>query len=162
MTGADLVINYTSLSGILIQLYRVVLTLMVSVLFRFNTAAVLTRAPELKNFTHHELVREYGYVRRNNFCSNSPPTKVTNKMVKKSKLLAALDAHKGKDYKLEKQKILQKKAEKRKKTKQREQSEDTEEGEEKPEAKKSIVEPDGSEGWESDESENAAPAAVCV
>lgn len=83
-------------------------------------------------------------------------------MVKKSKLLAALDAHKGKDYKLEKQKILQKKAEKRKKTKQREQSEDTEEGERKTEAKKSIVEPDGSEDWESDEGENAAPTAVRV
>lgn len=81
-------------------------------------------------------------------------------MVKKSKLLAALDAHKGKDYKLEKQKILQKKAEKRKKTKQPEQSEDTEEGEKKTEAKGSIVQPDaGSEGWESDKSENAAVGA---
>lgn len=82
-------------------------------------------------------------------------------MVKKSKLLAALDAHKGKDYKLEKQKILQKKAEKRKKTKQGKQSEDIEEGENETEAKESVVQPDaGSEGWESDESENAAPAAV--
>lgn len=82
-------------------------------------------------------------------------------MVKKSKLLAALDAHKGKDYKLEQQKILQKKAEKRKKTKQREQSEDTKERESKTEAKESIVQPAaGSEGWESDESEKAAPAAV--
>lgn len=82
-------------------------------------------------------------------------------MVKKSKLLAALDAYKGKDYKLEKQKILQKKAEKRKNEKQREQSEDTEEGEKKTKAKKSIVQPDaGSEGWESSESENAAPATV--
>lgn len=82
-------------------------------------------------------------------------------MVKKSKLLAALDAQKGKDYKLEKQKILQKKAEKRKKTKQREQSKDREERESKTETKESIVQPDaGSEGWESDESEKAAPAAV--
>lgn len=77
-------------------------------------------------------------------------------MVKKSKLLAALDAHKGKDYKLEKQKILQKKAEKRKKTKQPEQSEDTEEEEKK----ESVVQPDGgSEGWESDKSDNAAVRA---
>lgn len=84
-------------------------------------------------------------------------------MAKKSKLLAALEAHKGKDYKLEKQKILQKKAEKRKKTKQREQSKDTEEGEKTPEDKESIVQPDAvSEGWESDESENVAPAAVRV
>ena len=43
-------------------------------------------------------------------------------MVKKSKLLAALDAHKGTDYRLGKQKILQKKAEKRKKRKEAEQS----------------------------------------
>ncbi|MCJ1256115.1 rRNA-processing protein and EBNA1-binding protein ebp2 [Lignoscripta atroalba] len=39
-------------------------------------------------------------------------------MVKKSKLLAALDAHKGRDHKLEKQKKLQKEAEKRKQSKQ--------------------------------------------
>lgn len=82
-------------------------------------------------------------------------------MVKKGKLLAALDSHKGKDYKLEKQKILQKKAEKRKKTKQREQSEDTDKREGKIEAKESIVQLDaGSEGWESDKSEKAAPAVV--
>lgn len=84
-------------------------------------------------------------------------------MAKKSKLLAALDAHKGKDYKLEKQKILQKKAEKRKKTKQPEQSEDKQEGEEKTEAKESIVQPDaGSEGWESNQSENAAVRAWTI
>jgi rRNA-processing protein EBP2 len=35
-------------------------------------------------------------------------------MAKKSKLLAALDAHKGRNYELERQKGLQKKAEKRK------------------------------------------------
>ena len=38
-------------------------------------------------------------------------------MAKKSKLLAALDAHKGRNYELERQKSLQKKAEKRKKAK---------------------------------------------
>ena len=37
-------------------------------------------------------------------------------MVRKSRLIAALDAHKGKDYRLEKQKILQKNAAKRKRT----------------------------------------------
>jgi rRNA-processing protein EBP2 len=36
-------------------------------------------------------------------------------MVKRSKLLAALDAHKGRDYKSEKHKALQKQANKRKK-----------------------------------------------
>lgn len=81
-------------------------------------------------------------------------------MVKKSKLLAALDAHKGKDYKLEKQKMLQRKAEKRKKTKHPEQSEDAEKEGKNPEAKVSVVQPDaGSEGWESDKSENAAVRA---
>ena len=36
-------------------------------------------------------------------------------MAKKSKLLAALDAHKGRDYQVEKQKELQKKAKRKKK-----------------------------------------------
>lgn len=110
---------------------------------------------------YHELSYEITRARKNIFYPNSFSTNVATKMVKKGKLLAALDSHKGKDYKLEKQKILLKKAEKRKKTKQREQSEDTDKREGKTEAKESVVQPDsGSEGWESDKSEKAAPAAV--
>ncbi|MCJ1478801.1 rRNA-processing protein and EBNA1-binding protein ebp2 [Lambiella insularis] len=68
-------------------------------------------------------------------------------MARKSKLLAALDAHKGRDYKLEKQKSLQKKAEKRKRSKQVVQH--TENGH------KSVPQPgEESAGWESDESED--------
>ena len=45
-------------------------------------------------------------------------------MAKKSKLLSALDAHKGRSFKLEKQKKLQRAAEKRKHLKTVEQEED--------------------------------------
>jgi rRNA-processing protein EBP2 len=44
--------------------------------------------------------------------------KKNDKMVKKSKLLAALDAHKGRDFDKERQKKLAKAAEKRKSKKQ--------------------------------------------
>ncbi|MCJ1393188.1 rRNA-processing protein and EBNA1-binding protein ebp2 [Xylographa bjoerkii] len=76
-------------------------------------------------------------------------------MARKSTLLAALDAHKGKDYKLERQKSLQKNAAKRKRTKAaaKELTEDT-----IPEAQAvhngvQTQRDQGSEGWESDESE---------
>lgn len=52
-------------------------------------------------------------------------------MAKKSKLLSALDAHKGRDFEKERQKKLQKAAEKRKRSKaeQQEEDSDAEEGE---------------------------------
>lgn len=52
-------------------------------------------------------------------------------MAKKSKLLLALDAHKGRDYDAEKQKKLVKSAEKRKKAKKAEDDDDAEEEGEK-------------------------------
>ena len=66
-------------------------------------------------------------------------------MAKRSKLLAALDAHKGRDFKVEHQKKQQKQAERRKRSKAT-----------KPDAEPGNVENDGeSDGWESDESEVA-------
>lgn len=78
-------------------------------------------------------------------------------MPRKSNLLAALDAHKGRDYKLEKQKGLQKKAEKRRKSKAAVQTTAgdsvatpaTENSETVPQRE------EGSKGWESEESEDA-------
>ena len=84
-------------------------------------------------------------------------------MAKKSKLLAALDAHKGRDYKLEKQKKLQKQAERRKTSKVSKDASDGESiGEDgaQLDGKKSRLEEE-SDGWESDESEEAAPIEVC-
>lgn len=119
------------------------------------------KLPAFKYILRNKLSTPYHKLRMEIIIFNSFRTNVATKMVKKSKLLAALGAHKGKDYKLEKQKILQKKAEKRKKIKQREVSADTEGTESKTEAKESVLQPDaGSEGWESDESENAAPTVV--
>ncbi|KAI9736139.1 MAG: rRNA-processing protein and EBNA1-binding protein ebp2 [Cirrosporium novae-zelandiae] len=54
-------------------------------------------------------------------------------MAKKSKLFAALDAEKGRDYKLEKQKKLQKQAEKRKRIKLQQQVEEQDEWEDEDE-----------------------------
>ncbi|MCJ1403730.1 rRNA-processing protein and EBNA1-binding protein ebp2 [Xylographa trunciseda] len=78
-------------------------------------------------------------------------------MARKSKLLAALDAHKGRDYKLERQKTLQKNAEKRKRTKEAAQDV-TDDAIPEVEADGDDVEAqldEESEGWESDESEAA-------
>ena len=82
-------------------------------------------------------------------------------MAKKGKLLTALDAHRGRDYNLEKQKKQQKQAAKKKRTKDPE----SDLGE------KEIVEAQAngtpfmpeieSDGWESDESEAAQAIAVC-
>lgn len=87
-------------------------------------------------------------------------------MAKKSKLLAALDAHKGRDYRLEKQKKLQKQAAKRKKARLQTQSTEAEiEHEEETTADVPVngtghdLE-DESEGWESDESEDALSQTV--
>ena len=84
-------------------------------------------------------------------------------MAKKSKLLAALDAHKGKDYKLEKQKALRKKAARRKAVKESRSSSADENavgdgnqlGNGVPE-----IQAD-SEGWESD-NDAGEPHAVCT
>ncbi|KAL9130878.1 MAG: hypothetical protein Q9175_006914 [Cornicularia normoerica] len=81
-------------------------------------------------------------------------------MAKKGKLLAALDAHKSRDYKLEKQKKLQKQAAKKKRTKapgsnlEEKGSVDTQANgiPSMPEAE--------SDGWESDKSEAAGATAI--
>ena len=81
-------------------------------------------------------------------------------MAKKSKLLTALDAHKGRDYRLDKQKKLQKQAIKKKKSNTELQKQG--------EYDEPIPAPSGSiaqlglesEGWESDESENAVDVTV--
>ena len=83
-------------------------------------------------------------------------------MPKKSKLLAALDAHKGKDYKLEKQKKLQKQAGKRKKLKHI--SEEPPIGDTDTTIDVNGIIPqldEGSEGYETDESGDA-PVAVSL
>ena len=87
-------------------------------------------------------------------------------MAKKSKLLAALDAHKGRDYSLEKQKKLQKQAAKRKKA--RSQTQTTEAEIQTQEEIPAAIPVNGTnheleddtEGWESDESEDALSRAV--
>ena len=82
-------------------------------------------------------------------------------MAKKSKLLAALDAHQGRDYKLEKQKKLQKQAAKKIRTKAPGSSLEEKENAEV-QANSALPMPqDESDGWESDESEAAGETAVC-
>ena len=84
-------------------------------------------------------------------------------MVKKSKLLAALNAHKGKDYQLEKQKKFQKQAAKRKRLNPTKENLDTE-----LESLGAAIAVNGSkftpkaesDGWESEGTENAVPMAV--
>lgn len=85
-------------------------------------------------------------------------------MAKKSKLLAALDAHQGRDYKLEKQKKLQKQAAKKIRTKAPRSSLSSLEEKENAEVQANSTLPmpqDESDGWESDESEAAGETAVC-
>lgn len=84
-------------------------------------------------------------------------------MAKKSKLLAALDAHKGRDYKLEKQKKLQKQAAKKKRSHPtQEEKTAIEEKENLPNPPSGITAVPGieSDGWESDEEDAARPAPV--
>lgn len=84
-------------------------------------------------------------------------------MAKKSKLLAALDAHKGKDYKIEKQKKFQKQAAKRKRLNPRKENPDTELeslGAAIAVNGSSFPPQPGSDGWESDRSEEVLPVAV--
>ena len=80
----------------------------------------------------------------------------------KSKLLTALDAHRGRNYKVEKQKKLQKQAAKKKRSKPPvpNDSEQKEDGETEVNGiTVSMLEAE-SEGWESDESEAAEPGPV--
>lgn len=84
-------------------------------------------------------------------------------MVKKSKLLAALDAHKGKDYQHEKQKKFQKQAATRKKKLNPPHQSPVTDIEDIGgiERNNSVTEPEAeSDGWEGDESEDATPMAV--
>ena len=82
-------------------------------------------------------------------------------MAKRSKLLSALDAHRGRDYNLEKQKKLQKRAAKKIRTKA--PGSNLEEKENAEVQANSILPmpQDESDGWESDESEAAEEIAVC-
>ncbi|MCJ1247750.1 rRNA-processing protein and EBNA1-binding protein ebp2 [Trapelia coarctata] len=82
-------------------------------------------------------------------------------MVKKSKLLAALDAHKGRNYEQERQKSLQKKAEKRKKAKTATKSfEDEDLVEDNAEGNSSAAQlEEDSEGWESEDVEGVVEGA---
>lgn len=82
-------------------------------------------------------------------------------MARKSKLFIALDAHKGRDYKLEKQKRQQKQAAKKKRTKaQGSDSEGKENVEARPNSTASMPK-DESDGWESEESEATGATTVC-
>lgn len=83
------------------------------------------------------------------------------KMAKKSKLLAALDAQKGRDFKKEHHKKMQKQAERRKKTKPvlDGASEDESEAASGAQVDGTSAQLDAeSEGWETDESEAALTA----
>ena len=82
-------------------------------------------------------------------------------MAKKGRLLGALEAHRGRDYKLEKQKKQQKQAAKKKRTK--DPGSDLEEIENvEAQANGTSFMPEiESDGWESDESEVAEATAVC-
>ncbi|CAF9904282.1 MAG: rRNA-processing protein and EBNA1-binding protein ebp2 [Heterodermia speciosa] len=83
-------------------------------------------------------------------------------MARKSKLLAALYAHKGGDYKVEKQKKMQKEAEKRKRSRATRDKSNGEEDENiKTELKgDSIRIADESDGWESAESEESRAEVI--
>lgn len=82
-------------------------------------------------------------------------------MAKKGSLLAALDAHKGRDYKLEKQKKQQKQAAKKKRTNAPGSNfEEKEIVEVQANGTASIPEAE-SDGWESEASEAAEVTAVC-
>ena len=89
-------------------------------------------------------------------------TPYSGAMARKSKLLAALDAHKRRDYKLEKQQKSQKQAEKRKKSRATGHRPNGEEdGNDMPELKGDRSKlADESDGWESAESEEAAAEVV--
>ncbi len=81
-------------------------------------------------------------------------------MARKGKLLVALDAHKDRDYKLEKQKRQQKEAVKKKQTKSHGPDSEKANVKARPDATASMPETE-SDGWESDESEAADDISVC-
>lgn len=84
-----------------------------------------------------------------------------NPTMAKSKLLTALDAHRGRNYKVEKQKKLQKQAAKKKKSKAPASNDLEQKDEVETVANGTIPIPEAeSEGWESDESEAAEPGPV--
>ena len=100
----------------------------------------------------------FNYFKRSLLKHNSSQT---GAMAKKSKLLAALDAHQGRDYKLEKQKKLQKQAAKKLRTKAPGPILE-EKGNAAVQANSILPMPqDESDGWESDGSEAAGEIAVC-
>ena len=79
----------------------------------------------------------------------------------KSKLLTALDAHRGRNYKVEKQKKLQKQAAKKKRSKAPVQNNSEQKDGETEVNGITVPMPEAeSEGWESDESEAAEPGPV--
>ena len=80
----------------------------------------------------------------------------------KSKLLTALDAHRGRNYKVEKQKKLQKQAAKKKRSKPPAQNNSEQKEDDETEVNGITVPMPGaeSEGWESEESEAAEPGPV--
>ncbi len=80
-------------------------------------------------------------------------------MAKKSKLLVALDAHKGRDYAAEKEKKQRKEAEKKKRLKDKNVEDEKENNEELSDDAEPALQTE-SEGWESDESDAAEPATV--
>ena len=80
----------------------------------------------------------------------------------KSKLLTALDSHRGRNYKVEKQRKLQKQAAKRKKSKDPESNNSEQKEDVETEVNGTVPMPElESDGWESDESEAAEPGPVC-
>ena len=82
-------------------------------------------------------------------------------MTKKSKLLAALDAHRGRDYKLERQKKQRKEAGKRKKVRQLQPSNAENEGRGSAPTSGTFEGQDiESDGWGSEGSEGAASPVV--
>ena len=84
-------------------------------------------------------------------------------MAKKSKLLAALDAHKGRDYMLEKQRKLQKQAARKRKSHLQVPNPDGEDGPIGGAAANGAnteFETNG-QGWESDKSQDTVAGAVC-
>ena len=88
-------------------------------------------------------------------------------MARKGKLLAALDIHKGRDFKLERQKRLQKQAEKKRKSKviakEGQPTATDEEEDAGAVAQSNRTHVDGeSDEWASDESEAALPEHVCA
>ena len=80
-------------------------------------------------------------------------------MPKKSKLLAALDAHKGRDFGAEKDKKQRKEAGKKKRLKNEKADEEKENNAVITESVAPELDVE-SEGWESDESEAAGPTTV--